>query len=54
MVVYEQEFGGKTRKNYSLTKQGGKLLEKKMVEWKHQDFVVREMTVNVSHFDYRG
>ena len=23
LVVYEQEFGGKTRKYYSLTKQGG-------------------------------
>ena len=33
-MVYEQEFGGKTRKYYSLTKQGGKLLEKKTEEWK--------------------
>ena len=34
LVVYEQEFGGKTRMYYSLTKQGGKLLEKKTEEWK--------------------
>ncbi|MCI6431151.1 MAG: PadR family transcriptional regulator [Lachnospiraceae bacterium] len=34
LVVYEREFGGKTRKYYSLTKQGGKLLEKKTEEWK--------------------
>ena len=34
LVVYEQEFGGKTREYYSLTKQGGKLLEKKTEEWK--------------------
>jgi len=33
-VVYEQEVGGKTRKYYSLTNQGGKLLEKKKEEWK--------------------
>jgi DNA-binding PadR family transcriptional regulator len=40
MVVYEQEFGGKTRKYYSLTKQGGKLLEKKMEEWKEYSAAV--------------
>ena len=34
LMVYEQEIGGKTRKYYSLTKQGGKLLEKKTEEWK--------------------
>jgi PadR family transcriptional regulator PadR len=34
LVVYEQEVGGKTRKYYSLTNQGGKLLEKKKEEWK--------------------
>ena len=34
LVVYEQEVGGKTRKYYSLTNQGGKLLEKKTEEWK--------------------
>ena len=34
LVVYEQEAGGKTRKYYSLTKQGRTLLEKKTEEWK--------------------
>ena len=34
LVVYEQEVGGKTRKYYSLTNQGGKLLGKKKEEWK--------------------
>lgn len=34
LVVYEQEFSGKTRKYYSLTKQGRGLLEKKKEEWK--------------------
>ena len=32
LVVYEQEAGGKTRKYYSLTKQGRTLLEKKTEE----------------------
>lgn len=31
--VYEQEFSGKVRKYYSLTKQGEQLLEKKKQEW---------------------
>ena len=40
LVVYEQEFGGKVRKYYSLTKQGGKLLEKKTEEWKEYSAAV--------------
>ena len=40
LVVYEQEFGGKTRKYYSLTKQGGKLLEKKTEEWREYSAAV--------------
>lgn len=34
LTVYEQEFAGKTRKYYCLTKQGKKLLEKKTEEWR--------------------
>lgn len=34
LLSYEQEFAGKTRKYYSITKQGGKLLEQKTEEWK--------------------
>lgn len=34
LVVYEQEVGGKTRKYYSLTKQGKGFLEKKKEEWR--------------------
>lgn len=34
LVVYEQEYNGKIRKYYSLTKQGKKLLEKKTEEWR--------------------
>ena len=40
LVVYEQEFGGKTRKYYSLTKQGEKLLEKKTEEWREYSAAV--------------
>ena len=40
LVVYEQEFGGKTIKYYSLTKQGGKLLEKKTEEWREYSAAV--------------
>ena len=40
LVVYEQEFSGKTRKYYSLTKQGEKLLEKKTEEWREYSAAV--------------
>ena len=40
LVAYEQEAGGKTRKYYSLTKQGAKLLEKKTEEWKEYSTAV--------------
>ena len=40
LVVYEQEAGGKTRKYYSLTKQGRTLLEKKTEEWKEYSAAV--------------
>ena len=34
LTVYEQEFLGKTRKYYSITKEGKKLLKSKTDEWK--------------------
>lgn len=34
VVVYEEEMGGKTRKNYRLTKKGRGMLAKKTEEWK--------------------
>lgn len=40
LVVYEQEFKGKTRKYYSLTKQGKRFLEKKKEEWKEYSTAV--------------
>ena len=40
LIVYEQEAGGKTRKYYSLTKQGRTLLEKKTEEWKEYSAAV--------------
>ena len=33
LTVYEQEFLGKTRKYYSITKEGKKLLKSKTEEW---------------------
>ena len=32
--VYEKEYAGKVRKNYSITRQGKELLNKKTEEWK--------------------
>lgn len=34
LTVYEQEYAGKVRKYYSLTKEGRGVLEKKVEEWK--------------------
>ena len=34
LTVYEQEYAGKTRKYYSITKTGRKVLEEKKEEWK--------------------
>lgn len=33
LFAYEQEYAGKTRKYYSITKEGKAVLEKKMREW---------------------
>ena len=38
LTVYEQEAAGKTRKYYSLTRQGRGFLEKKVEEWKEYSF----------------
>ena len=43
LVVYEQEFGGKIRKYYSLTKQGRGLLKKKTEEWKEYSEAVSKV-----------
>lgn len=40
LVSYEQEVGGKTRKYYSLTKQGRERLEEKTEEWKEYSAAV--------------
>ena len=40
LTVYEQEAGGKTRKYYSLTKEGRGILEKKTEEWKEYSTAV--------------
>ena len=45
LTVYEKEHGGKTRKYYSLTKQGSKLLEKKTEEWKEYANAVSNVLV---------
>ena len=34
LTSYEQEFSGKVRKYYSITKEGLKFLEKKQAEWR--------------------
>lgn len=38
--AYEKEYAGKTRKYYSITKQGKGLLEKKTTEWKEYSAAV--------------
>lgn len=45
---YEQDFAGKTRKYYSITKEGKGLLEKKTVEWNEYKTAVS----NVLTFSY--
>ena len=43
--VYEQEAAGKTRKYYSLTRQGRGFLEKKVEEWKEYSAAVTNVLV---------
>ena len=46
--VYEQEYAGKTRKYYSITKEGRALLAAKQEEWKeYQSAVVNVLAMGV-------
>ena len=45
LTVYEQEAAGKTRKYYSLTRQGRGFLEKKVEEWKEYSAAVTNVLV---------
>ena len=45
LTVYEQEVAGKTRKYYSLTRQGRGFLEKKIEEWKEYSAAVTNVLV---------
>ena len=45
LTVYEQEAAGKTRKYYSLTRQGRRFLEKKVEEWKEYSAAVTNVLV---------
>ena len=48
LTVYEQEYWGKVRKYYSLTKEGHKLLAKKTEEWKvYSDAVSNVLAMGV-------
>ena len=40
LLVYEKECGGKVRKYYSLTREGRKMLEKKIQEWREYETAV--------------
>lgn len=40
LTSYEQEYAGKTRKYYGITKEGRNLLEKKTAEWKEYQTAV--------------
>ena len=48
MKVYEQEYVGKTRKYYSITKEGRALLETKKAEWsEYQSAVANVLAMGV-------
>lgn len=48
LTSYEQEYAGKTRKYYSITKDGKSILEKKTSEWKeYQDAVSKVLAMEV-------
>ena len=48
LTVYEQEYAGKTRKYYSITKEGRKLLEPKKAEWmEYQSAVTSVLAMGV-------
>lgn len=46
LTVYEQEYSGKTRKYYSITKEGRKLLETKKAEWMEYQSAVTSVLGN--------
>ena len=45
LTVYEQDVAGKTRKYYSLTRQGRGFLEKKIEEWKEYSAAVTNVLI---------
>lgn len=48
LTAYEQEYGGKTRKYYSITKEGRGVLEAKKAEWKeYQSAVTNVLAMGV-------
>jgi len=48
LTVYEQEYAGKTRKYYSITKEGRALLAAKQEEWKeYQSAVANVLAMGV-------
>lgn len=48
LMVYEQECAGKTRKYYSITKEGKGLLEEKTTEWKeYQSAITNVLAMEV-------
>lgn len=48
LTSYEQEYAGKTRKYYSITKDGKSFLERKTSEWKeYQDAVSKVLAMEV-------
>ena len=48
LKVYEQEYVGKTRKYYSITKEGKALLETKKAEWsEYQSAVANVLAMGV-------
>lgn len=48
LCVYEQEYAGKTRKYYSITKEGKRLLEARKAEWnEYQSAVTNVLAMGV-------
>lgn len=48
LKAYEQEYAGKTRKYYSITKEGRRLLEMKKTEWnEYQSAVANVLSMGV-------
>ena len=49
LTVYEQEFLGKTRKYYSITKEGKKLLKSKTEEWNEYSGAIANVQIGRAH-----